>query len=145
MIPLSSKKAAIRKFHGEQKLVSPIKKQVDAVKEVKKLFKDGRLSKFASTDLLRMYEVVDGIYDEYLEGTSDTRPAANSTLDEAMRGKANEQKLLKDLTLKSQIQAKCVSKLDLKNRKRIAELNDGLLLPKRKKVLTKKDFESYER
>ena len=40
---------------------------------------------------------------------------------------------------------KFVSKLDQKNRRRIRELNESLEVTKRKKMLTKKDFESYER
>ena len=34
-MPLSKQKVAIKKFHGESNLVSPIKKQVDAKREVK--------------------------------------------------------------------------------------------------------------
>ena len=43
------------------------------------------------------------------------------------------------------MESKFVTKLELKNRRRIHELNQGLALPKRKKALTKRDFESYER
>lgn len=40
---------------------------------------------------------------------------------------------------------KCVNKLEIKNRKRIKELNETLSLKRRDRELTKRDFESYER
>ena len=109
------------------------------------MFRDGKLSEFASTDLLRMYEVMDGIYDEYLERTSETRPPENCTMEQALKMKADEQKFLRDSKLRNVMEAKYVTKLELKNRRRIRELGLGLELPKRKRALTHKDFESYER
>ena len=47
---------------------------------MKELERKGKISHFASTDLCRMYDVVDEIYDEYLERTSKTRPPDDQTL-----------------------------------------------------------------
>ena len=112
---------------------------------MKKLYKDGKLSEFASTDLLRFYEVVDTMFDEYLKNTSATRPPDNQPLKEAILEKPNEQKFLMDMQLKKKMETRCVNKLEIKNRKRIRELNESLELPRREKVLSKKDFQLYER
>ena len=92
-----------------------------------------------------MYEVMDGIYDEYLGSTSETRPPENVTYAEALKGQADEQRFLNHQKLKNLMEAKFVTKLELKNRKRLREINEGLELPKRKKQLKMTDFESYER
>ena len=38
------------------------------------MYECGEISKFVSTNLLRLYEVVDDIYDEYLDKTKDLGP-----------------------------------------------------------------------
>ena len=103
---------------------------------MKELERKGKLSQFASTDLCRMYEVVDEFYDEYLERTSKTRPPDDQTMAEfSTIEKADDQKLRKDLRLKLQEEAKCVNMLEIKNRKRIQELSESLQIKKRKRAL----------
>ena len=58
---------------------------------------------------------------------------------------------MKDLHKKSVEEHKCINKLEIKNRKRIRELNEMLSLdkinlrPDKKPILMKQNFESYER
>ena len=47
------------------------------------MYEEGEITKFVSSDLLRLYEVMDEIYDEYLENTKDLGPADNAIDDES--------------------------------------------------------------
>ena len=78
---------------------------------------------------------MDEFYQEYQDNTSDNRPSVKLGLEPAKPQAFN--RVLEEI--------KCVNKLEIKNRKRIKELNENLILDRRDKALTKKDFESYER
>ena len=47
------------------------------------MYEEGEITKFVSSDLLRLYEVMDEIYDEYLENTKDLGPVDNAIDDES--------------------------------------------------------------
>ena len=76
-MPLSKRKQAIKKHYGEDPNVSPIKKAIECTKIIKRKYEEGEITEFVINDLLRFYEVVDEIYDEYLENTKDIGPADN--------------------------------------------------------------------
>ena len=91
-----------------------------------------------------MYDVVDEIYDKYLERTSKTRPPEGQTEEEYLTiEKPVNHNYRKEMRFKLQEEAKCVNRLEIKNRKRMKELNEILKINNRKKALQKKDFESY--
>ena len=70
-----------------------------------------------------MYQVVDEIYDEYLDRTKATRPAEKKSPNRSQQSSDDDQKLQKNQHLKQTVVANCTRKLEIKNRKRIKQFN----------------------
>ena len=74
-VPLSQRKQVLMKFYGEERNKdSPIKERITNKKMIQKMAEEGDVSQFFSDDLLRLYEVMDEFYDEYLDRTKELRP-----------------------------------------------------------------------
>ena len=105
---------------------------MECTKIIKRMYDEGEITKFVSTDLLRLYEVMDEIYDEYLHNTKDLgpKPLEKDEGDSYAKHKDRANSLQRDLHLKQEEQFKSINKLEIKNRKRIRELNELLSIDK---------------
>ena len=101
---------------------------------------EGDVSQFFSDDLLRLYEVMDEFYDEYLDRTKELRPTdeekeetkrEENSAEKKKKKKNHEFNIQRDLHLKSIEEAKCLNKLQIRNRKRVRELTERLDLSRK--------------
>ena len=112
---------------------------------MKKLHRHGKISDFACNDLLRLYEVLDNVYDEYLDRTSKKSKDEQGGLYKRPTVVKADHKSQKALRHKKNVEANCIRKLEIKNRKRIKTINEKIEMENRKRPIKKSDCESYER
>ena len=119
-MPLSQRRQVLLKFYGEERKESPIKEMATNKKMIQKMVEDGDVTQFFGDDLMRLYEVMDEYYDEYLTKTKDLKPkdAAEKEAElEEFKQSRRKGKLPKEsnparnLHLKSIEEAKCLNKL----------------------------------
>jgi len=137
-LSLSQKRQAIMKFQNvERTEKSPEKRAGNLKLVVQKLARRGELSEFASNDLIRLSEVMEEFYEQYINNTKERAALGDEEIKRSKTANLLHKKRLEE--------AKQRNKLEMRNRRRIRELNNQLDLGRRDRQLTKKDFETYER